>query len=81
VDASCLRTIILTKTNGTLAVKTVGPEAVELNIALTELGVCDQQPGTEDTLGQNIQDSVGNNLAIDTNLAGAISKTPDTGNC
>jgi hypothetical protein len=79
VDASCLRAIILTKANGTLAVETVGPEAVELDIALTELGVGDQQPGTEDTLGQNIQDSVRNNLAIDTNLAGAISKTPDTG--
>jgi hypothetical protein len=79
VEASCLSAIILTEADGTFAVETVGPEAVKLNIALTELGVGDQQPGTEDTLGQNIQDSVGHNLAIDTDLTGAISKTPNTG--
>jgi hypothetical protein len=78
-DASCLRTIILTKADGTLASEAVSPEAVELNIALTHLGVSDQQPGTKDTLGQDIQNSVGNDLAIDTNPAGAIGKTPDTG--
>jgi hypothetical protein len=79
--ASCLRTIVLTKADGTLTAETVGPEAVELDIALTHLGVGDEQPGTEDTLGENIQDGIGNDLAINTNLAGAIGKTPDTGSC
>jgi hypothetical protein len=78
VYANCLRTVILTKADGTLASEAVSPEAVELDVTLAHLGVSDQQPGTKDTLGQDIQDGVGNDLAIDTNPAGAIGKTPDT---
>lgn len=78
---NCLRTVILTEADSTLAVEAVGPEAVELNIALTQLGVSDQEPGTEDTLGENIQDGVGNNFAVNTDLAGTVGKTPNTIYC
>ena len=75
---NCLRAVILTEADGTLAVETVGPEAVELNVALTQLGVSDQKPGTKDTLGENVQDSVGNDFTVNTDLAGTVGKTPDT---
>ena len=81
MQLNCLRAVILTEADSTLAVETVGPESVELNIALTQLGVSDQEPGTKDTLGENIQDSIGNDLAVNTNLAGAVGKTPNTVYC
>ena len=37
----------------------------------------EQEPGTEDGLGENVENGVGNDLAIETNLAGAIGETPD----
>jgi hypothetical protein len=38
----------------------------------------DEQPGSKDTLGKDIEDGVGNDLSVNTNLARAIGKTPDT---
>ena len=74
-----LSTVVLTDADGTLAAETVSPEAVELNIALAHVGVGNKEPGTEDTLGKDIEDGVSDNLAIDTNPAGTICETPNTG--
>jgi hypothetical protein len=81
VSTICLRAIVLTKTDGTLAVEAVGPEAGKLDIALTHLGMSDQEPGTEDTLSEDIQDSVSNDLAVNTNDASTVGKTPNTSCC
>lgn len=72
-----LGTIIITETESTLAVKTVGPEATKVNIGLTELSMGDDQPGTEDGLSKYIENSVGDDLAIDTHTAGTVSEAPD----
>jgi hypothetical protein len=72
-----LSTVVITETESTLTVEAVGPEATEVNIGLTELSVGDDQPGTEDRLGKNIEDGVGDDLAIDTNTAGTVSEAPD----
>jgi hypothetical protein len=72
-----LSTVVITETESTLTVEAVGPEATEVNIGLTELSVGDDQPGTEDGLGKNIEDGVGDDLAIDTNTAGTVSEAPD----
>jgi len=37
----------------------------------------EQQPESEDWLGENIQNSVGDNLGIDADVSGTISKTPN----
>jgi hypothetical protein len=74
-----LSTVIVTDAESALTVETVGPEASEVHISLAELGVSDDQPSTKDGLSKNIKDSVGNDLAIDTNLAGTVSEAPDTG--
>lgn len=73
-----LRAIVLTDADSTLTAQTVSPEAVELNIALGHVGVDNKEPGTEDSLGKDIEDSVGDDLAIDTDLAGTVGNTPDT---
>ena len=81
MHSGCLRAIILTKTDRALTVETVGPEAVELDIALRQLSVSDQEPGTEDTLGKDIKDSVANDLGVNAQLARTVGKTPDTRCC
>ena len=37
----------------------------------------EEEPETEDWLGKNIKDGVGNDLSIDIDLTGAIGNTPD----
>jgi hypothetical protein len=81
LEAWCLRAIVLAEADSTLTVEAVGPEAGKLDIRLTHLGVGDQEPGTEDTLGKDIQDSVSDDLAVNTNDAGTVGKTPDTSWC
>ena len=73
-----LSTVVLTDADGTLAAETVSPEAVELNITLAHVGVGNKEPGTEDSLGKDIEDSVGNDLSINASLAGTVGNTPDT---
>ena len=76
-----LSTVVIAKAKSTLAVKTVGPEATKVDISLTELSMGDNQPSTEDGLSEHIEDGVGNNLAIDTDTASAISEAPNTECC
>lgn len=78
---SHLSTIIVTKAERALTVKTVSPEATEIDIGLAELSVSDDQPSTEDGLSKHIKDGVGDDLAVDTNLTGTISEAPDAGRC
>ena len=74
-----LRTlVILTNTDGTLAADTVGPEATELDLSLGHALVGEEQPSTEDRLGEQVEDGVGNDLLVNSHLAGAIGNTPDT---
>lgn len=39
--------------------------------------VGEEEPETKDGLGQDVQNSIGNDLSIDTDHAGTISDTPD----
>lgn len=73
-----LRTVILAEADSTFPVEAVGPESGKLNIALAKVLVGDQEPGTKDTLGQNVEDGVGNDLTVNTNLTSTVGKTPDT---
>jgi hypothetical protein len=77
-DMMRLRAIILTEADGTLGVEPVGPESGQLNVRLTQLGVGDQEPGTEDTLGKDIENGIRDDLAVNTDDASTVSKTPDT---
>lgn len=73
-----LSTIIVTKAEGAFTVEAVGPETTKVDISLAQLGVSDDQPGTEDRLSKHVKDSIGDDLAVDTNTASTVSKTPDT---
>lgn len=72
-----LSTVVL-ETNSTLATEAVGPEATEIDVGLGDVGVGDQEPETEDGLGENVKNSVGNDLSINGELARAIGDTPNT---
>jgi len=69
--------VIVTDTDGTLVGESVGPEATEVNVHLGGAGVGEQQPSTEDWLGEDVEDGVGDDLLIDVHLAAAIGNTPD----
>ena len=73
-----LGTVVFTDADSTIAAEAVGPEAVELSIALTHVGVDNEEPGTEDSLGQNVENGVGNDLSVNADLAGTVGNTPDT---
>lgn len=73
-----LGTVVLTDADSTIAAETVGPEAVELSVALTHVGVDNEEPGTEDGLGENVENGVDNDLSINADLAGTVGNTPDT---
>lgn len=74
-----LSTVIVAEAESALTVETVSPEATEVNIGLAELGVSDEQPSTEDRLSKNIKDGVGDDLAVDTDTTGTVSKAPNNG--
>lgn len=59
-----LSTIIVTKTDGTLATQSIRPESTEVNVGLSDLGMGQEQPDAEDGLGEDVQNGVGDNLSI-----------------
>jgi len=71
--------VIVTNADSALAGETLAPEATELDLSLRDALVGEQKPCTEDRLGKDIKDGVGDDLLIDTDLAGAVSNTPDAG--
>lgn len=70
-----LSALVVIEAESTLGGKTVSPEA--LNGLSIRLGVCSKEPETENWLGENIENSVGDDLTIDGEDAGSITKTPD----
>jgi hypothetical protein len=42
--------------------------------------VGEQEPGTEDGLGKDVQNGVGDNLLVDVEVAAAVGDTPDAMN-
>lgn len=80
--AGCyLGTLVILDANGTLGAETVGPEATKLDVGLRNRGMGEEQPSTEDWLGKNIQDSVGDDLLVNVHVARAIGDTPNAKNC
>lgn len=69
--------VIVTKTNSACTGQAISPETADLDVGLRHASMGDQKPDTKDGLGQNIQDSIGNDLAINGNMTSAISDTPD----
>ena len=72
--------VVVTNADGALVAKALAPEAADLNVGLGDALVGEEKPGTEDGLGKDVEDSVGNDLLVNVHVAGAIGNTPDTGN-
>jgi hypothetical protein len=70
--------VVVTNADGALVAKTLTPEATDLNVGLGDALVGEEEPCTEDGLGEDVKDSVGNDLLVNVHVAGAISDTPDT---
>ena len=72
--------IVVTNADGALVAKTLAPETTDLNVGLGDALVGEEKPGTEDGLGKDVKDGIGNDLLVNVHVAGAISDTPDTRN-
>lgn len=73
-----LRTlVVVSNTDTALTRETLGPEATNVNIRLGDARVREQEPGTEDWLGKNVQNSVCDDLLVDVQVAAPISNAPD----
>lgn len=70
--------VVVTDADGTLLAETLAPEAAELNVGLGDAGVGEEEPGTEDGLGEDVKDGVGDDLLVNIHVAGAVGNTPDT---
>ena len=69
--------IVIANADSTLAVEAMGPETSDIDVSLGDGGVCEQQPGTKDGLGEDVENGVGDDLDVDGDLAGTISDSPD----
>lgn len=69
--------VVITDTDAALTRETVGPEATEVDVSLWHAGVGEKKPCTEDWLREDVQNSVGDNLLVDVQVAAAISNSPD----
>jgi hypothetical protein len=69
--------IIITDTDTALRRETVGPEAADIDVGVSHLGMSKKEPGTEDWLGKNVKDGVGNDFLINGGNAGSVGNTPD----
>jgi hypothetical protein len=72
--------VVVTDADGALVAETLAPEATDLNVGLGDALVGEEEPCTEDGLGEDVEDGVGNDLLVNVHVAGAISDTPDTRN-
>jgi uncharacterized Zn-binding protein involved in type VI secretion len=71
--------LVVTNTDGALT-ETVGPVATDVSRDLGHALVGDEEPCAEDDLGHDIEDSVGDDLSVNGDLAGTVGDTPDTAN-
>ena len=55
----------------------MSPEAAKVDVGLWHADVGEQEPGSEDRLGKDVQDSIGDDLLVDAHVAGAVGDTPD----
>lgn len=58
---------------------TLRPEAVQGWRSAGHAIVGEEEPETEDRLGEDVKNGVTNNLSVDTDELSTFSKTPDTG--
>lgn len=69
--------VVVADTDAALTGEAVGPEATKVDVGLWSALVGEQEPSTEDWLGQDVQNSVGDDLLVDVQVAATIGHTPD----
>jgi hypothetical protein len=75
---SSLRTlVVIADTDGALTLQALRPEAANFNVGLWDALVSEQEPGTEDWLGKDVQDGVSDDLLVHVHVARAVGNTPD----
>lgn len=79
LNSSSLRSLVITNSDAALASsEALRPPSSDLDVRLGKLPVRHKQPEAKDRLGEDVEDSVCNNLGIDTRASSAIGNAPDT---
>lgn len=68
--------VIIANAEGTLFAETVGPEAID-GSRVGHGVMSEEKPETEDGLGKDVEDSVGDDFTVDVDVAGSVGDTPD----
>jgi len=74
-DSRYLSTLIVIDADGSLASQTVAPPSINGCSSITAMG--EQEPETEDWLGKNIKNGIGDDFTINRPLASSITNTPN----
>jgi hypothetical protein len=65
LEEQALRAIIVSKAETTLIGESMAPEAAEVDAGLWNPSMGTKEPQAKDRFGENVKDSVGDDLAID----------------
>lgn len=69
--------IIVADADGTLGTSSIGPVATNVGSGVAVFAGSGDDPETENSLGEDIEDSVDDDLSADLDLPGATGSTPD----
>merc|ERR1711977_679189 len=71
--------VVVTDADLALAAKALRPEAAKVDVALRHALVGEQEPGTEDRLGEDVEDGVGDDLLVRVHghAAAVVGELPD----
>ena len=72
------RSVVVTDADLTLTRKSVRPEAADVGVGLGQVRVGDEEPGAKDGFGENVENGVGDYLAVDAHVSGSVRDAPDT---
>lgn len=71
--------VIIANADATLVGESVSPPTADFDVGLGDAAVAQEEPQTENRLGQYIEHSVGDDLAVNRSLAGTVGEAPDAG--
>jgi hypothetical protein len=78
LEAQLSSILVIANANGTLSTSAVGPVTSNIGSGIAVLSRSSDDPEAENSLGEDVEDSVDDDLGADLDLPSATGSTPDT---
>lgn len=78
LEAQLSSILVIANANGALSTSAVGPVASNVGSCVAVLSRSSDDPEAENSLGEDVEDSVDDDLGADLDLPSATGSTPDT---